>query len=317
MLTVLFATRNRAALLRKVLDTFCELQSPNSGWKLVVVDNASTDGTSHVLASFRSRLPLQIVLEPTVGKNHALNAGLQVVEGDLTVLTDDDVFPRADWLVQLRKAAETHPDYSIFGGAIVPRWEIPPPPWLQWIDLGPIFTITPEWIKEGELPPAHVTLVQGPNMAIRTIIFRSGVRFDPFIGPSGSSYAMGSETEILLRLSRLGHRAWHVQNAVVAHFIREEQVNQGWILQRAVRYGRGWCRMAPNSKLWLGIPRHLFRDIPKQAARIVVAWALSRPDSLFRARWRLNYLRGEAIEAHVLARQRRTTAHLDLSIGEP
>lgn len=315
MLTVLFATRNRAAILRNVLESFCHLQSPASGWKLVVVDNGSTDETPQVIASFLDRLPLQPVCEPRLGKNHALNTGLELLDGDLAVLTDDDVFPHADWLVQFRRAADTLPAYTIFGGAVVPRWEVSPPPWLEWIDLAPIFTITPASMKEGELPPAQVTLVQGPCMAIRTCVFRSGTRFDPSIGPRGSNYPMGSETELLLRLSRHGHRAWHVQGAVVEHFVRGEQLNKAWVLRRAVRFGRGWCRMAPNKKLWIGVPRHLFRDIPKQAVLMATAFALSRKGALLRAHWRLNYLWGLAIESRTMARERRVRTRLELTMG--
>jgi glycosyltransferase involved in cell wall biosynthesis len=186
MLTVLLATRNRAQILRDVLDAYRHLQAPSSGWKMVVVDNGSTDQTPQVLASFRDRLPLHSVRETKLGKNFALNTGLGLVEGDLTVLTDDDAFPHTDWLVQLQKAAYDHPMYSIFGGTVVPRWEIPPPQWIEWIDLAPIFTITSQSLMEGELPPHLITLVQGPNMAVRASVFQSGTRFDTSIGPRGS-----------------------------------------------------------------------------------------------------------------------------------
>jgi glycosyltransferase involved in cell wall biosynthesis len=317
MLTVLLATLDRARLLREVLEAFCQLQVPASGWKLVVVDNGSTDGTREVLGSFANRLPLRAVSETRPGKNHALNAGLPMAEGDLTVLTDDDVFPRVDWLVQLRKAADAHPEYSMFGGAIVPRWEVPPPPWIEWLDLGPIFTLTPEGLKEGELSPTQVTLIQGPNMAVRTRIFQMGTRFDPSIGPRGTSYPMGSETDLLLRLRREGHRGWHVQGAVVEHFIRQEQIDKDWILRRAVRYGRGWCRMALKTPLWMGIPRHLFHDVPREAAFIAAAWALRKHRALLRARWRFNYMRGEAIEAGILARERRAKMPFKISVSGP
>src|SRR5271165_120774 len=163
MLTVLLATRNRERILRDVMEAYCQLQAPPSGWKLVVVDNGSTDQTSQVLASFADRLPLHCVLEPKPGKNVALNAGLDLVEGDLAVFTDDDTFPRADWLLQIRKAADTHTAHSLFGGVILPRWEVPPPNWLAWIDdSGPLYTITDPSLKEGPIDPV---LVFGPNMA--------------------------------------------------------------------------------------------------------------------------------------------------------
>src|SRR5208337_1912563 len=233
MLTVLMATRNRARILGDVLESYCHLEPPSSGWKLVIVDNGSTDHTPQVIASFANRLPLCSVCEPKLGKNNALNSGLGLVEGDLTVLTDDDAFPHTDWLVELRNAADTHLAHSVFGGVVVPRWELPPPNWTQWVDPGPVYTLTdPSW-KEGPIAP-H--LVFGPNMAVRTSVFQLGVRLDPSIGPRGSSYPMGSETELTLRLSRQGQQAWHVRGAVVEHLIREAQMKKAWVFQRAIRY---------------------------------------------------------------------------------
>jgi L-malate glycosyltransferase len=301
MLTVLLATRNRADILRNVLEAYCRLEAPSGGWKLVVADNGSTDATSKVITAFASRLPLSSVYEPRLGKNSALNAGLELIEGDLTVLTDDDAFPHEDWLVQLRKAADEQSAYAMFGGVVVPRWETPPPAWTQWIDLGPVFTITPTSMREGEL--TSVTMVQGPNMAIRASLFQTGLRFDSSIGPCGSSYPMGSETEILLRLGRQGYRAWHVRNAVVEHWVRSEQLSKAWVLRRATRYGRGWYRMAPAKKLWMGVPRHLLREVPRALLRMSAATVLHRPDVVMNSRWRLNYLLGEAIEARNIARE--------------
>jgi glycosyltransferase involved in cell wall biosynthesis len=315
MLTVLLATRNRARTLRDVLGAFCQLESPPSGWKLVVVDNGSTDQTTQVIASFANRLPLHSVFESKIGKNFALNTGLELVEGDLAVFTDDDVFPRANWLTEMRKAVDAQLAYSMFGGAILPRWEVPPPAWIRWLDLGPIFTLTDLSLKEGPLAPNLIPIVQGPNMAIRTNIFQSGTRFDPSIGPSGSSYPMGSETELLMRLGRQGHKAWHVQNAVVEHLVRKEQLDKTWVMRRAVRWGRGRLRMSQNVKFWLGFPRHLFRDIPKEILLMMAARVSFRQEAHLRSRWRLNILRGIASEARVMARERRAQGRSGSSIS--
>jgi glycosyltransferase involved in cell wall biosynthesis len=304
MLTVLLATRNRAELLRKVLQAYTGLHPPVGGWKVVVVDNGSTDHTGQVIASFADRLPLHGVTESRLGKNFALNAGLELAEGDLTVLTDDDAFPRSDWLTQLRLTADTDSAYSLFGGAIVARWEVPPPAWVQWLDLGPIFTITSDSLDDGPLPLDMFSVIQGPNMAIRSDIFRSGVRFDPMIGPKGASYPMGSETELVMRLGAQGYKARHVRNAIVEHLVRREQLDRHWILQRAVRWGRGRFRMAKNPKLWFGVPRHLLRDVPREMIHWTVARLSGRPDAALRARWQLGILRGIAQESWSMRQER-------------
>lgn len=105
-----------------------------------------------------------------------------------------------------------------------------------------------------------------PNMAIRSSVFQSGVRFNSFIGPSGSSYQQGRETELILRLARQRHRGWHVHRAVVEHFIREEQLRKAWVMKRVIRYGPGEYRLGHvdavnSSKTLMGTPRYLVREM--------------------------------------------------------
>jgi glycosyltransferase involved in cell wall biosynthesis len=304
MLTVLIATRNRAKVLTDVLESYCRLEQPSGGWKLIVADNGSTDNTHAVVASFHGRLPIDSIVESKLGKNHALNTALKLAEGDLVVFADDDAFPHPDWLIRLREAADAHPEYAMFGGAVVPRWEVAPPGWIEWLNQGPVFTLTDSAQADGPIAP---NLVFGPNMAIRASIFQAGVQFDPSIGPRGSSYPMGSETELLLRLGREGYGAWYVSGAVVEHLIRQEQLNKSWVMQRAIRYGRGHYRLFGADgtfagRLWMGVPRHLFRDIPKAGVFAIWAWICRRRETLFRSRWDFNFLRGQAIEARAIAR---------------
>ena len=307
MLTVLFATRNGSRTLPSVLETFVRLQPPPSGWKLVVVDNGSTDQTRAIVTSFKEKLPLTYIFEARGGKNVALNTGLEHLEGDLAVFTDDDVFPRPDWLLRLRAAADAHPEYSMFGGVVLPRWEVTPPRWIKWVDKRIVFAITDPAMVEG---PIQVEFVFGPNMAIRTEAFNRGVRFDASIGPRGPKYAMGSETELLLRLSKQGYRAWHAQDAVVEHFIRERQMNKSWALERAIRFGRGRFRVSPpdaNSRPHcFGIPVGFFSWLLKKGVKRAVAWWSFDEQAIFSARWEFNYVFGQIIEARIMHRERHT-----------
>lgn len=317
MLTVLLATRNRATVLQSVLEGFCGLQSPTGGWKLVVVDNGSSDQTKAILGLFAKRLPLLALEECRKGKNVALNTGLARIEGDLAVLTDDDVFPRKDWLVQLRHAADLNPGFSIFGGTILPRWEVKPPKWVRWTDQGAAFAITDSTWQDGPIP---ANCIWGPNMAVRSNIFQSGIHFDASIGPQGTNYVQGGDTELTRRLEGLGYKAWHVQGAIVEHFVRVEQLSKSWVMRRAIRHGRGEFRLGHahevvSRKTLFGAPRYLYRELYRAANGAVRAWAARNEEDLCRTHWRLNYVRGQIQEARTISQERGRLVRADIAIG--
>jgi glycosyltransferase involved in cell wall biosynthesis len=279
------------------------LEPPPGGWKLIIVDNASTDATKEVIGAFAQKLPLTYVFEPKRGKNAALNMGLSHVEGDLIVLTDDDAVPHPDWLVQLRIAADSQPSFSIFGGVVLPRWEVSPEPWiLSWVRLDVAYALTdPAW-QEGPIPPYWIF---EPNSAYRAKIFEAGYRFDPAIGPSGSNYAMGSGSEFHFRLAKAGFTTWHCKRAVVEHIVRKEQMDEDWVLRRAFRFGRGEYRQKTkdtleSARLVFGIPGFFLREIIMQALRVAKAKLGRDKRKLFAERWELNFLIGKAYEARMI-----------------
>ncbi len=306
MLTVLIATYNGAETLPDVLNAYCQLESPNGGWKLIIVDNGSTDHTKEIIASFNKRLPITYLFESRRGKNAALNTGISDVSGDLVVFTDNDVLPQPDWLRQIRSAADSHLSFSIFGGPILPKWNSSPEDWiLDWVDLGVTYAIS----SPAEEGPFNPHLVWGSNMAIRSDIFKKGYRFDETIGPKGSNYAMGSETIFLLRLTKAGFKVWHCKKAVVHHVIQSSQMTQDWVLKRAIRRGRGKYLVdaldSPGSlALLLGIPWSLLLPILVQSLRVGRAWWRGDAEKIFKARWEFNFLIGRAIEAQLILRKR-------------
>ena len=280
-LTVLFSTRNRGGALSPVLESFAGLEPPPGGWKLVIVDNGSSDNTAGLLQSYQDRLPLTIVHEPRPGKNRALNAALPQLEGDLVVLTDDDVLPRPDWLVQLSRAADKHPEASVFGGCVLPHWSLPRPAWL--LESAVPFSVL--YAKQRrETGPCSYTAIFGPNMAIRASIFAAGFRFSEAVGPDETRrmYAMGGETELLRRLDAAGYTGHFISDAVVGHIIRPEQLDEQWILHRGYRYGLGEGRHYASRPMQLyvralayGIAGRLARLLPPSAMRLRIRYKAS------------------------------------------
>ena len=308
MLTVLIATYNGEDTLPAVLEAYAKLKPPDGDWKLVIVDNGSADSTKQIIHAFTTRLPLTYLFEPRRGKNRALNTGLASGSGELIIFTDDDTIPQPDWLELFRSAADARRDFHIFGGPIRARWQSPPKEWiLRSVPLGVTFSILPPF-AEGPIGPRQVF---GPNMAIRSEIFEKGYRFDETIGPSSDPhYPMGSESELTGRLARAGYKAWHCPSAVVEHIIQPSQLTARWMLQRAIRYGRGQYRLreglqAHGTASVIGVPVRLLLRLVRQSLRVGHAELCGDEGATFKQRWTLNYLIGQVKEANQFRRQRR------------
>ena len=303
MLTVLMATYNGAGTLPQVLRAYMALRPPVGGWRLVIADNGSTDATARVIAAFRGRLPLSSVYVARRGRSPALNGAVEhaLRQGgdgsELFVFGDDDAMPASDWLCRLQGSARSHPGYALFGGAIVPAWREQPAQWLlRLTPVGLTWGITSPGLRDAPIYPG---LVWGANMAIRRRIFEAGARYDESIGPQGSSYAMGSETKLNLEIYRSGNPSWFCPQASVAHIIRVNQVQRGWILRRSFLFGRGQCRLvvpAPSVE-WLGVPRWMLGRYLRNGVAGVRAWLRGDRETLFLRRWEMASLRGYFYEA--------------------
>lgn len=298
MLTIIFSSHNGEHSLQRMLEAYCNLEIPKDGWKIVAVDNRSTDRTLAILKSYQDRLPLLPLTQPKLGKNSAINMALAHIDGDYVVFTDDDVLPATDWLTRLLQVAEQRPDYDIFGGAIIPEWPRLPPQWMvDHIPLGPAFVVTPPTRQEGPLRPSAVW---GPNMMIRAKLFKEGIRFDETIGPGlGPDYPMGSETELTERLVNQGHRCWFTPEAQVKHIIRENQMRLSWVLRRAMRSGKGEAakriktQSAWQRKKLVGAPRWLYRELANNAWKTLRAGALVGRPTCLRPLWQFCHTLGQ------------------------
>jgi glycosyltransferase involved in cell wall biosynthesis len=228
---------------------------------LIVIDNGSNDQTGEVLECFAQRLPLLSLSEPRPGKNGALNHGLESARGELLVFTDDDIIPDRDWLTELHSASQRWPQDDIFGGCVTPLFPPGAPDWLTAADFvyaSRGFVRFHPRDDEGPIPWGPF----GPNMAIRSRLMQT-TRYDESIGPRGHDYPMGSESELLRRLKRRGHRAIYTPAARVQHVIEPHQLTMKWLLRRAYRFGRGQARLKPDldSVRLLGAPRWMWRKL--------------------------------------------------------
>lgn len=298
MITVVTATYNGAHTLPRFLDSMVQLDVEED-WQLLVVDNNSTDNSAQIIKSYENQLPLKYLFEEKKGKNAALNCALDFFKGDLIVFTDDDIIAASDWLSAFRSGATAHSEFSVYGGAIIPHWESQPLALhLNVIPQGPVYGLTNKAWEEGKCSPYNIW---GANMAVKSEIFENGFRFDEQVGPNSgnNNYKMGSETSFTSLLVSLGYQCCHLKKPVVEHIIRENQMSEKWIFERAIKYGRSNYDPPTdnyNPKRIFGFPLYLCVSYLKTRISYFVARIVGN-DKATLLYWDLKVKTGELIEA--------------------
>ncbi|MBY6539820.1 glycosyltransferase family 2 protein [Rhodococcus sp. BP-349] len=128
--------------------------------EIIMVDNASTDGTGRILAELASRMPaVRVVFEPRPGVVMARNAGFDAADGDIICRLDADARAKPGWARTIREFfAEAAPDIGAGTGRF-DQYDMP----LQrlhklFLDIG---------LRHDGDGPLEVPTLFGANMAIR------------------------------------------------------------------------------------------------------------------------------------------------------
>ena len=238
--TVAVCTRNRCDELAKCLESLTEQHDPSGAAEVLVVDNASSDGTAAFLHRWRDGgVRRRFVTERHVGLSAARNHALDVATGDVVLFIDDDALAPATWVGMLAGALAAHPEAMAAGGPVVlqlpersPRWATPAVHhWWSATDHGTV---------SGPYPAGFGPY--GTNMAVRRRDALSAGGFPMDFGRRGRSLLSGEETELWHRLVASGGGLWYEPQAPVRHRVLAERISRRWILRRAWAQGRTVAR---------------------------------------------------------------------------
>jgi hypothetical protein len=121
LVSVVIPTRDRATCLPRAIASVRAQTYPS--WEIVVVDDASDDDTSAVLAHLAGELGSRlktIRLPRSSGSCAARNRGLAIARGSIVTYLDDDNSYHPSWLKSVAWAFEQRPDVdALYGGFIV------------------------------------------------------------------------------------------------------------------------------------------------------------------------------------------------------
>ena len=282
--TILICSYNRAALLRESLKSMSALTPPpNCEVEIIVVDNNSTDTTSQVIAEAATQSPFRIIglQETSQGKSFALNRGLQAATGDIIALTDDDVWPDAEWLHRIVARFREREVTFVFG-KVLPRWGTVPPADLLTTSAqdiwGPLALV-----DYGDEPAEYVAertgqrLPIGANLAFRrdALLRVGGWRTD--LGKVNNTLTSGEDHEIFCRLRRFNLYSGFYDPAIaVRHYVPARRLTRGYFRQWFFWSGKTHALMLNDLYPHLdidrvmhigGVPRFLWRQALQQLNR--------------------------------------------------
>jgi len=217
--SVLICTYNRHELLQKALDALIEgtEEKPDQ----VVVVNGGDERADQVVEAFVGRHGLEVKLVKTVNKNLAAsrNLGLPHCTGDIIAMTDDDarVFP--DWVTQMKRAHQEHPEAGAIGGPVI---GLDQNRLLNRIADAVTF---PRWDE-----PRYVRTLPGVNISYKREVVEQ-------VGLQDETLFRGEDVDYNWRVQQLGYKIYYDPAIKVYHYHRPTLRS---FLHQHYMYGRAY-----------------------------------------------------------------------------
>ncbi len=209
LISIVIATRDRGAQLRACLEALRVSALP-SGWsaEVIVVDNASTDDTARIAASFQASHgdpTFHYLMEPRQGKSFAVNRGVSVARGAIVAFVDDDAVVDSRWIVEIVEQFRHDPGLGVLAGRVVAR-EINGR--REGVTVG---------VDEVPLSVAKplLGLVMGCNLAVRREAIAVVKGRDTRLGPGRGLSA--EDIDFVYRILKAGFRGRFSPRPTVAH----------------------------------------------------------------------------------------------------
>jgi glycosyltransferase involved in cell wall biosynthesis len=229
-ISVIVCTRNRASRLPRFLSAVAGLEPVPFGWELLIVDHASTDDTGRVLREFAASaaFPVRPLRSDAPALSGAKNQAIAVARGEIFALTDDDCYPRPDYLLALARVFEAH-DVGVVGGRVV--LHDPTDANLSILDVDTPANIEPRtFVRPGA--------VHGANLAVRREVLAAIGGFDPLLGP-GSPCVAAEDVDLVARAVWAGWRGRYDPDVVVSHDHGRKPGREADRVLRSYACGRG------------------------------------------------------------------------------
>jgi glycosyltransferase involved in cell wall biosynthesis len=249
--TVVICCHNSAALLPATLEHLSrQTVAPDINWEVVVVDNASTDGTPDLarrLWPAGIRASLRAVLEPRLGQGYARVRGMTEARYDIISFIDDDNWANPMWVQTVFDVMRAHPDVGALGGIVAPAFETARPGWFGLVAY--LYASGPEGEPSGDVTGVHMLCGAGLNVRYAALTDTRQKGFRPIAaGRQGTALGAGDDSELTYFLRLSGWSIWIDPRLRITHFLPDRRLQ--WDYARRLAYGSAFATVERDALVY-------------------------------------------------------------------
>ena len=270
MLSIIVCTYNRDKYLYGALQCIAENGFSTDAYEIILVNNMSTDNTEAECQRFGHDYPdvnFHYFVEANQGLSYARNRGIKESRGETLLFLDDDSYIQKDYLKNLQRQLNDHPEADAFGGKIDPVFESSETPkwlskwnysWVSAIDLGEkVFQF------KGKAFPI------GANMGIKKAMLDKTGAFNPQLGRSKKNLMGGEEKDLFERIQQQGGLIYYFPDVVVNHVIPPTRTTKDYVKRLGEGVGRSERIRTLGVSKWKYLKR-LFSELVKWGGTTVL-----------------------------------------------
>lgn len=245
--SIVVCTHDGAHRLPPVIDALRRQQvPPEVTWEVVVVDNASVDGTADIVrAHWGDDGPrtLRVVHEPRLGLAHARARGIEEARGQVLSFVDDDNVVDASWVRRVVEVLEAHPEAGAVGGRARAVGPGPLPDWFA--AVAPYLAVGPQ----GE--PGDVTdrrgYLYGAGLTLRREALDEVLAHGALVleGRRGDALTLGEDAELGYRLAAAGWRLRYEPDLTLDHVMTPHRLERPYLRRLVAESARTEVLLEP------------------------------------------------------------------------
>ena len=239
--TVAICCYNSASRLPETLRHLARQSNPRGiPWEVLVVDNASTDGTGEVALALWKEVgiaPLRVVDERRSGLQHARECARRNARFEILSLVDDDNWVCESWIDAAAAVMSERRDVAACSGPSEAVCEVGPPAWFA--RYAGCYAVGSQWARDPALAEERPT-VWGAGMTLRLAVWdrlcQAGYR-SLLTDRLGQSLASGGDSELCLAFRLAGWKSYYDPRLRLRHFVPAQRLE--WSYLRRLYRGFG------------------------------------------------------------------------------